>query len=673
MRRTSRRRFRFSTAHLSIALLIAFAPGSSLAVDLVSKGAVWLYLDDGSDQGTAWRAPLFADGGWLFGPAQLGYGDGDETTVVNGGTVGDRHITTYFRTHFDVPDPGSIPGLTLEILRDDGAIVYLNGTEVYRTNMPTGVVDYQTVAQTAVGGSDENVFHSVAFLPTSLVTGDNVLAVEIHQHGPTSSDISFDAELRTSPPPSPLIRGPYLQMGTPNSIIVRWRTGVPQDTRLAYGSAPGNLSMTLTDPTPKTEHEVVVSGLAADTKYYYEIGDSVDTLAGNDPDHYFRTSPAVGTRRPLRIWVMGDSGECSASATGCTDATAVMDAYTTWVAGNGGNLADLLLILGDNAYGSGTDEQYTVGLFEVFSEVLRNHVLWPVPGNHEFGASDSPSQTGPYYEAFSLPTAGEAGGLASGTEAYYSVDFANVHLAALDSHDTSRAVPATPETNICPGPGQGGAMYNWLCDDLAATSQDWIFTFWHHPPYTKGSHDSDLEGQLIEMREGFNPVIEAHGADLNLTGHSHSFERSVLLDGHYGDSASYNSMTHAKDAGNGDPSGDGAYQKGLLGPAPNEGAVYSVVGSSSKNTGGLTQHPAMAFWDNYEGSLLIDVDGLRLDGYFIDKDGVEKDHFQIIKGAAAVPVLSESGRWLLAVIMILIASIGLGHSRLWRVRARRLS
>ena len=88
--------------------------------------------------------------------------------------------------------------------------------------------------------------------------GDNVLAVEIHQENAGSSDISFDAELRTSPPPSPLIRGPYLQMGTPNSIIVRWRTGLPQDSRLAYGPAPGNLSTILTDPTPKTEHEVVV-------------------------------------------------------------------------------------------------------------------------------------------------------------------------------------------------------------------------------------------------------------------------------------------------------------------------------------------------------------------------------------------------------------------------------
>ena len=104
-------------------------------------------------------------------------------------------------------------------------------------------------------------------------------------------------------------------------------------------------------------------------------------------------------------------------------------------------------------------------------------------------------------------------------------------------------------------------MYNWLCSDLAATNQDWVFTYWHHPPYTKGSHDSDVETQLEEMRERFNPVIEAHGADLNLTGHSHSYERSVLIDSHYGNSGSYSAGTHAKDSGDGDPAGDGAYQK----------------------------------------------------------------------------------------------------------------
>jgi len=132
-------------------------------------------------------------------------------------------------------------------------------------------------------------------------------------------------------------------------------------------------------------------------------------------------------------------------------------------------------------------------------------------------------------------------------------------------------------------------------------------------------------------------------------------------------------MNHAKDAGDGDPLGDGAYQKNVPGSAPNEGAVYSVVGNSSKNTGGLTQHPVMADWDNYEGSLVIDVDGLHLDGYFIDKDGIEKDHFQIVKGVAGVPVLSEFGRVSLVATMILLVSIGFGHSRLRRNWLRRLS
>ena len=116
------------TAVLVAALaLVGSAAPAARAVDVVSTGATWKYLDDGSDQGTAWRGTGFDDNSWDSGPAQLGYGDGDEATVVNGGPVGNRFITTYFRHTFNVTDPSSIAGLELRILRDDGAVVHLNG------------------------------------------------------------------------------------------------------------------------------------------------------------------------------------------------------------------------------------------------------------------------------------------------------------------------------------------------------------------------------------------------------------------------------------------------------------------------------------------------------------------------------------------------------------------
>jgi hypothetical protein len=654
-------------------LLSASLALSAGAATLVPLGASWRYLADGSDQGTLWRepAPTFDDTSWSVGPAQLGYGDGDEATVIPSGPSGAHYITSYFRHHFNVADPGSVDGLELQLLRDDGAVVYLNGTEIYRSNMPMGGIGYLTPATTAVGGASESILYTTNFGPDLLVTGDNVVAVEVHQSSPTSSDVSLDFALLTAPAPgAPMLeRGPYLQRATPNSIVVRWRTDTPTDTWLAYGAAPGSLTTTLSSPTLATEHVVEITGLAAFTKYFYAVGDSSQTLAGDDADHFFVTHPVAGTKQPIRIWVVGDSGECAANAQGCIDANNVANAYLNFAATNGNRPADVWLMLGDNAYTTGTDLQHTEGLFEVYPTILRSTVLWPVPGNHEFGASDSPTQTGPYYEAFTLPTAAEAGGVASGTEAYYSFDYGNVHFAALDSHDTDRSAPANPETNICPGGGQGGAMYNWLCDDLAATAQDWVITYWHHPPYTKGSHDSDLETQLIQVRERFAPVIEANGADLNLTGHSHSYERSVLLDGHYGDSASYVEATHAVDPGDGDPNGDGAYVKPNLGPDPNQGAVYSVVGSSSKNSGGLTMHVAMAYAENFEGSLVLDIDAGQLDGYWIDMNGVVKDHFRILKGPQNPPVVVAATPPQFRIALALAIAIGAGWW--WRGTPRR--
>lgn len=169
-------------------------------VTLIGRGANWRYLDDGSDQGVAWRALAFDDTSWETGPAPLGYGDGDEATVVEyGRQSSNKYPTTYFRHNFDVADPHTLTQLTLKIMRDDGAIVTINGVEATpRINMPGGDINYLTWAAgfgVPVGGAAESTYYDYDVDPDLLVAGTNVVAVEIHQVSGTSSDISFDLEL----------------------------------------------------------------------------------------------------------------------------------------------------------------------------------------------------------------------------------------------------------------------------------------------------------------------------------------------------------------------------------------------------------------------------------------------------------------------------------------------
>ena len=192
-------------------------------VTLISTGAVWKYLDNGSDQGTAWRAIGFNDSSWASGPAELGYGDASdgrpEATVVSfGPDSANKYITTYFRRAFNVNAPGSFQSLALRLMRDDGAVVYLNGTEVLRDNLPNTAITYQTQAPAAIGGADEFAFIGTNVSAGLLVAGVNVIAVEMHQQLPSSTDISFDFELTgvgatsTNTPPTVSITSP--QNGT---------------------------------------------------------------------------------------------------------------------------------------------------------------------------------------------------------------------------------------------------------------------------------------------------------------------------------------------------------------------------------------------------------------------------------------------------------------------------
>ncbi len=165
---------------------------------LVPMGSTWRYLDDGSNQGTNWRQAGFDDSGWQSGRAQLGYGDGDELTQVGyGNNPNNRYVTTYFRTTFDVPDKDQIASLALRMLYDDGAAVYLNGTEIARANLVADAT-YSRLANSSRGQDTENLIENFTLSPSALdalVTGQNVLAVEIHQAAVDSPDIGLDLEL----------------------------------------------------------------------------------------------------------------------------------------------------------------------------------------------------------------------------------------------------------------------------------------------------------------------------------------------------------------------------------------------------------------------------------------------------------------------------------------------
>ncbi|MEY2407909.1 MAG: acid phosphatase type 7 [Verrucomicrobiota bacterium] len=414
--------------------------------------------------------------------------------------------------------------------------------------------------------------------------------------------------------PVVLTRGPYLQMGSSTGAVVRWRTDQFSDAIVRFGLDPDNLTNAAAQAVTTNEHIVSINGLKPDTKYFYSIGSASQRLAGTNgtgSDFWFNTAPVPGTAKSTRFWALGDSGTANASS------RAVRDAYYNFAATNGP--ADIWLMLGDNAYNSGTDNEHQAAVFDMYPTILRNKFLWTTLGNHETAQSTTATEF-PYLNIFSLPQNGEAGGIPSGTEKYYSFDYANIHFVCLDSMTSGR-------TGTSP-------MAQWLRNDLAGTSQDWIVAFFHHPPYTKGSHDSDAESDLIDIRANLVPILEANGVDLVLNGHSHVHERSYLLNGHYGQSSSFVASMKV-DGGDGYETGTGAYRKNAQGL----GVVYVVAGSSGQTGGGSLNHPAHFVSLNELGSMVVDVSSNRLDAMFLNTRGGVSDHFTLLKaGAPQVPV-----------------------------------
>ena len=345
---------------------------------------------------------------------------------------------------------------------------------------------------------------------------------------------------------------------TTTGIIVRGGPP-PTDSRVGYGAAPGSLGSTADDATVTTEHVVPVGGLSPDTRYYYSVGSAGAAFVGDDADHFFRTPPTPGTPKPTHIWVTGDGGFVNA------DGFAVRDAFATWNAGQ-------------------ETDMWAARRHAYSSQRLRLPGA-PVQHAHECCARCPPGRVGNHEASPRLITArGRTStcfrcrgvrqrGLFGRERLLF--DYGNIHSSCRRAGSSRLREPS------CLGRG-----------DLHSARRLGV-AFWHQPPYSKGAlHDSDVEAREIQMRANVLPVLEDYGVDLVLCGHSHSYERSHLIDGHYGLSGTLVG-TMVLDSGDGRPTGDGPYRKEGVGPTPHEGAVFVVAGSSSEVRTATLNHPLM--------------------------------------------------------------------------------
>jgi len=640
---------------------------------LFTFGSTWTYLDNGTNQGVNWYSTTFSDANWKSGPSPLGYGNNPATKLNFGGNSSNKYITYYFRKQVNFTSPRSYASITMNLHRDDGIVVYVNGKEVFRNNISTGTVTYTTLASSASDNGNGTIATTIPI--SAFIAGTNTISAELHQCSKSDPDLKFDMEMianginempsanagidqiitlpttstnlngtGTDPDGSiasfnwtqisgplactfsnssiavtsvsgmtktgiyafklsvtdnlgltafdtinitcnalnvlnqapisnagidqsinlpissanlsgsgvdadgtissynwtqingpvtalitysnsalttvtgmtlpgiysykftvtdnlgsstydtinitvyTLIRGPYLQKVNSTSLLLRWRTDIATSSQVEVGTVYGTYEKVFSDTKYTSDHVVLINGLLPDTKYYYRFGNTNNIIqSGND--NYFITAPNSLSTRKMRFAAFGD---CGRNDNGFQSNT--LSAYLNYT---GNDKAEVLLLLGDNAYDNGLDSEYQTKMFNVYSSnILKNHALFPAPGNHDYAntVARQVDKKIPYYDIFSTPANAECGGVASLTSSYYSFNWGNVHFLSLDSYGFETTNQLRIYDTMSP-------QIVWLKNDLEANLSKWTVVYFHHPPYTMGSHNSDTEAELISIRQ----------------------------------------------------------------------------------------------------------------------------------------------------------------------------
>jgi len=420
-------------------------------------------------------------------------------------------------------------------------------------------------------------------------------------------------------------RMPYLQSASANSIVIRWQTKKANVGIVRIGNSVQQLDKAFSEVSADDEHSVRLTGLEPNTKYYYSVG-TIKYSIYEGADYWFKTSPS-DNHVPIRFWVTGDQGQAGEIQ------DEVREAMLAWtkqnpVKGESDFNPDFWLTTGDNAYRSGTNQQFQDNFFTPYADILKHTPVWPAFGNHD-------ARRWAFHNIFSFPTKAEAGGIASATEKYYSFDYGVLHVVMLDSQSSRMQ--------------KNSRMLRWLQKDLAATKQKWLIAVLHHPPYSKGSHNSDnpadSHGRMMNIRKYVLPVLEKAGVDVVLSGHSHMYERSWFMNCHYGTSNTLTNTfiqdrkpsTDVALAPRIDPQQGLIYRKAQTGLSALSGTIYITIGSSARLDNGDLNHPAMPVSLHESGSLVFDIAGDKLSAKFITKSGEIADNFTIMKGVSDAP------------------------------------
>ena len=526
---------------LALAALMTLGCASALAQDarleLLPRNAVWSYLDDGADLGPDWAGKADASA-WKSGPAPLGFGDEVSETdptlplateVSFGGDENNKHITTYLMTNAEFPALDGFYGIEFYIHVDDGAVIYLNGREIFRRGIDEGVeVGFATGAK--FKPKEETFVLPLADLP-SLKGGRNIIAAEVHQDDGGSSDLWFElgmaAVMESAQAPevdytATALPNPDVETGEISRFVMSyhgdtatrmgftWYTSqasVGSDVEVVpakKGAEPdftaaqkftGRFYMSTSAPEYLL-HKAVATGLTPGVRYAFRVGDAKLNL--------WSQNGAFTTDNRDSGFTFINLADSQAK----TQEEAELSADTFRIAHETAKDADFMVLNGD-VVDTGVKEEQWGWVLDAADSTLFRLPFMAVSGNH-----DEDNQS--FYEHFNVDAA-EGSSTASG--AYYSFDYENTHFLMLNTNEDSPQY-----ANFTP------RQIAWMKADAAAARErgaDWLIAVMHKGPYTTSNHATDDDIMKENgVRSLAAPILAQMGVDLVLQGHDHIYALS---------------------------------------------------------------------------------------------------------------------------------------------------